>query len=1258
MKSKSISTALVRKEKLIKSPNLFPVVGIGASAGGLDAFKKCIKMITVDSGIAYVLVQHLDPKHDSLLPEILQKVSKIPVLQISDDVKVLPNHIYVIPSNKMIVANDGILNLAPRPEKGNLKRNHLIDIFFTSLSEVHQSHSIGVVLSGNGTDGTLGLKAIKDQGGLTFVQSIETAAYTGMPNSAIQSGVINFVLAPEKIASKLLELTRITNIEEEQISPHSDDDIFKQIISVLRIRKGTDFTYYKQTTIHRRILRRMAINRFQEPSMYLQFLRINKQEQDVLYQDLLIPVTSFFRDTESFELVCSKIAPAILKSKQSGDVIRIWSVGCSTGEEAYSLAICFQEILDSKEAKDLELKIQIFASDLSEPAISKARSGIYSKIETQGVSTKRLQQFFTKTSGAYQVNRKIRDMCVFACHNFLKDPPFGKLDLVICRNVLIYMEPYLQNKALNTFHYSLLSNGFLWLGKSETTNGVPNLFTTVVKNEKIFHRKDVASKFLHTASKRTELNLNQPDSNSKLESIYTDFQKATDELLLSQYTPPSVVVNDAMDIVQFRGNTSDFLVQGSGKPSHNIFSMAKNGLAFELRNLIHKVKKAKSSLKKENIQVDIKGKVQNISIEVNPLLKVLEPHYLILFKYGSIIDLNELVEVDGLNASKKHINPKDIRIIQLEQELTQTREDMHIIAEDQSAANEELQSANEELLSGSEELQSLNEELETSKEELLSTNEELTIINQEISGLNEQISISRNYSESIVANIREPLLILHKNLHVKSANEAFYKMFNVSEKNTENILIYELGDNQWDIPKLRDLLEKIIPNKSIISNFEVTHNFPIIGKRVMLLNAREVQSITVAERLIILSIEDITERKKADNLIKKSEEHFRQLAELMPNKIWTSDKNGKSDYFNKIWYDYSGLTFKDLKGFGLYKIIHPDDRELTRKSWEKSIRNGSVYEVENRLLRKDGQYLWHLSRAIPLRNEDGIIKSWIGSKTEIQYQKNQEEQLEIAISNSSKEVKLANDGLKNKNEELERMNKELESFAFVSSHDLQEPLRKIRVFSDMILEKELSNLSEDGKSYFQMMNNSAERMQALIHDLLTFSRVNVGERKFEKIRFDKIVNEVKADFKETLLEQNAVFTIKGSSKISTITFQFRQIISNLISNSLKFSKKSEPIIMTAICSSAQIGAKLSDKLNPTLKYNHISFADNGIGFDNALNEKIFEVFQRLHSKDDYPGTGMGLSIVKKIIDNHHGIITATGESNSGATFDIYLPNIQ
>ncbi len=1372
----------------------------------MDAFKKLLRAIPEESGMAYVLVQHLDPNHESMLPEILQKVTRIPVLEIADDIEVKPDHIYVIPSNKIMLASDGILKLAPRPEKSRTERHLPIDVFFSSLAEVHQSHAIGVVLSGSASDGTMGLRAIKEHGGLTFAQDEDSAAYDGMPQSAIQAGVVDFILPPDQIPAKLLEVARNAKVATtgEQNALLDDEESYRQINSVLRTRKGTDFTYYKQTTIRRRILRRMTINKYKEPADYLGYLKENKQEQDLLYQDLLIQVTDFFRDPKTFENLSATIFPLILKNKVPGEALRVWVAGCSTGEEAYSFAISIKEFFATNSSKDKVEQVQIFATDLSETAIEKARLGVYSKIELESLSPKRLGEFFTKINGSYQVNRQIRDMCVFANHNFVVDPPFGKMDLISCRNVLIYMETYLQKKALTTFHYALNPQGFLLLGKSETTGCVPELFAAGPKNEKLFTRKDVPGRFTQVGNPLGKNYSRQTTVKPPSESIRSDYQKIADEIILSQFTPAGVIVNEAMDIVQFRGKTSLYLEQTSGKPSHNLLVLAKNGLAFELRSILHKARKEKVPIKKENIPIEVQGGLLTISIEAIPLPNAIEPYYLILFHHDNPGTILVTQTGDEETHPKSKRDNKDLRIWQLEQELAQTREDMRSITEDQEAVNEELQSGNEELLSGSEELQSLNEELETSKEELQSTNEELTVVNHEMLDLNDQIARARNYAESIVANIREPLLVLDKHLRVKTANRAFYTLFRTNELEIEGVHLYDLGTQEWNSPELRTLLEKILPGKTFFNDFAITIASESVGQLTLLLNAREVVSSSVSEKLILLSIEDITEKAKLDQKEKELQIRFQDLLMEAPVAIMVLNgpdyvveianstylqivEKGK-EFIGKPIFDSlpelrsqgikelydtvmrSGMPYygqerevhmnrtnKSVKGFynfvyqpsldhegrvtGIVVVVNEvTEKVLAAKRMEVQelmVRDllltapafictlsgpDHVYELINEryqaLFGKREIQGKPILEALPELEGQGIdlmldkvyhtgepyvgidipvtLAREEGLELEIRYfnfsfqpmydeyksiysilvfgyevteqilardknaitQQLYRETLESEVKERTAELNLSNDKLLDNNEELKRMNKELEAFTYVSSHDLQEPLRKIQTFGGLLLEKEKDALSESGKTYVHFMQDAARRMQTLIDDLLSFSRSTTSERKFEVVDLKVIVDKVKLDLREIIEEKHAILETTESCQVPIIVFQFNQLMNNLIGNALKFSS---PLRAPHI----QIKFEMVEdkdvdtvRLVPDKTYCHISVRDNGIGFEPRFSEKIFEVFQKLHGRGEYPGTGIGLAIVKKIANNHNGYVIATSEPNEGTTFDIYIPLIQ
>ncbi len=992
-----------KKNKSKSEPSVtvqnFPIVGIGASAGGLDAFKRLLAAIPEISGMAYVLVQHLDPSHESILPEILQRITKIPVHEITEDIHFEPDHIYIIPSNKILTSTDGVLQLTPRIT--NIV-NLSIDILFTTLAHVHKEFAVGVVLSGTGSDGTQGLKAIKEHGGISFAQDLESAAYDSMPQSAVNEGVVDFILAPEKIPEQLLQITSAykTNHffkEEEEELPKDDEYIFKQILLLLRQRNGVDFSYYKQPTIHRRIARRIAIVKRKNLVDYLKFLRTDKAEQNVLFQDLLIPVTSFFRDPKIFQALTETVFPTIFKNKaadlayrQAGEPIRIWIAGCSTGEEAFSIAICLYEFLgDNPDSYRDQSKIQIFASDISEKAIKKARAAIYSKADVDIFSEIQLKNYFIKKSSGYEVNKLIRDMCVFAPHNFLKDPPFAKMDLITCRNVLIYMDTFLQKKAFTTFHYALKEKGFLVLGKSETTGVSSDLFTQVSKHDRIFSRKHIPGRFMHVATESREEALTTKDKTvTKHEAVYTDFRKSAEAIMISK-SPASVVVNEQMDIVYIHGDTTPFLQAPQGKPTHNLIKMAREGLAFELRNAIHKAKKEQTAVTKEYIPITpppTKGGISNpaqlVAIEVIPITDTTEPHYLIRFTQAPPPSTRRKGdEKNLLSVSRK------ASIQQLEKELLQTREDMRSITEDMEAANEELQSANEELQSSNEEMQSLNEELETSKEELQSTNEELIIVNQELLDKQEQLNAARYYSDSIVTTIREPLIILDKSLRIKTANASFYKKFNIEEHDTEGKLFYEIQNHQWDDQIMRSVLEKILPQHERLTDFEIILKSPSLGERTLLLNALQIVNEKNSEQLILLAIEDVTEQEADLKKIEASEMRFRTLSENIPHMIWEATPDGSKNYFNKYFLDYTGYTFEELEGEGWQRIIFPADLERELKQWHHTIRTGEDLTIEKRVRHHSGEYRWHLTRGIAQKNNEGNIIGWIGTSTEIDDQK-------------------------------------------------------------------------------------------------------------------------------------------------------------------------------------------------------------------------------------------------------------------------------
>jgi two-component system CheB/CheR fusion protein len=1136
----------------------FPVVAIGASAGGLEAMMELLKYLPSDTGMAFIYVQHLSPDHKSMLTEILSKKTKMKVQEIDDMDKIEPDNLFVIPYNKGIEVTDGHIKLIPRSESST---SISIDTLFSSLAHSQKERVIGIVLSGSASDGTLGVKEIKHNGGLTFAQD-DTAKFTSMPHSAIAAGVVDFILSPKQIALELARLSKHPfvkpnekNKNSENLIDNSDPDL-KIIINQLLKTTGVDFSVYKMNTIKRRIIRRMLLYKITTLKQYAKLLTQKNEETDILYQDLLINVTSFFRDTDTHKYLKEDLFPKLLKKKKKGDSLRIWVPACATGEEAYSIAMMLLEIQGSQPNNT---SVQIFATDLSGIAINKARIGVYTKQELEAVSPKRIQRFFTKADGGFRVNKAVRDICVFAQHNILSDPPFSRLDFISCCNLFIYLDTAAQKKVINTFHYALNSDGFLMLGNSENISQSAHLFVSANKKYKIFSRKiisglqrlpELSPRFgQQIVSEKSNLMASRNIKNSPVNQLGLD--NAIDAVLVSEFMPASVVINHQLEIVQFRGKTDLFLTLPKGKATFNILKLARPEIAFELRSSISKVIKTKHRIRKSGIELKIDLAVKLISFEIVPLtIECNEPLLLILF---TEMEQPELYS-QGVSSEDVNSTAKERRIKRLEQELAEAHADALAMAQEHEAFTEEFQSAIEEVVSSNEELQTVNEELETSKEEIESANEELTTTNQELQTRNDLLTESYEFSDAIVSTMHEPMLVLGKDLRVKSANKAFYKKFGVAEEQTEGMLLYDLGNKQWNIPALRELLEDIIPKNSHFYNYEVKHTFLNLGEKIMSLNASRIIQKAHREQLILLVIADITE--------------VRHL-----------------------------ILEKELK--------------------------------EKALLKK-----------------------------EIRERRTEKLRLEKAVDERTRELKEANQSLENKNRELLNMNKELEAFTYVSSHDMQEPLRKLQTFAGIILEKESQNLSDAGKDYFRFMQQSAERMQQLIQDLLTFSRVSAAERKFETIDLNTIIAEVKRDFKEEIAEKQAVIEMKDSCKVHIIPFQFRQLMHNLIGNALKFSNPKTPPIIKIISRNFKNENLEIEGLLPQKEYCHISIIDNGIGFENEYSTKIFEVFQKLHSKDEYKGSGIGLAIVKKIVDNHKGLITATGELNKGATFNIYIPNSQ
>ncbi|MDO9550089.1 MAG: chemotaxis protein CheB [Methanoregula sp.] len=957
-------------------PVNFPIIGIGASAGGLEAFELFFKTMPAKSGMAFVLVPHLDPGHASMLSEILQRNTTMPVHEAEDQITIEANHVYIIPPGKEMAIFHGTINLSVPEQARGLRLP--IDAFFRSLAEDQGERAICVILSGSGSDGTLGLRAIHGVGGVSFVQEPTSAKYDGMPSSAVQSGLATYVLPVDKIPEQLV--TYVRTIADTGVPPlpraPAALSAMRRIMMLLRSKTGNDFSQYKQSTINRRIERRMVVHNLKNLDAYARYLTENSVEVHTLFKELLINVTSFFRDKEAFEALNTEALPRLFENKEENSVFRIWVPGCASGEEAYSLAMLFCEYM---ELIKREFRIQIYATDIDDDAIATARAGTYPENIAIDVSPERLRRFFVKEETGYRIKKEIREQVVFAVQNVIKDPPFTKMDLISCRNLLIYLDVDLQNRVIPAFHYALRPDGVLFLSPSEGIGNFTDLFGPLDKKWKIYSTKPS----LNSARALVAQRFAWIGENTDMKPVVvgarkdtTNFAEFTRRVLIQSFAPPSVITDENGNIIYVHGDTGKYLQPAQGQVSINIIDMAREGLPLELRSAIQNAIAKKKPVMAKALPVRTNGGIHGVDLTVRPLADPEATRELLLISFqDTVLPLPEKTSRRKCMTAKGELK----RVEELEQELAYTKENLQATIEEMQAANEELKSTNEELQSTNEELQSTNEELETSQEELQSVNEEIVTVNAELQAKIEQLTdiqndmknllenvnmgtifldthlsirrftrdatrvfrlappdtgrpladirslipdvdlipdaqkvldsliplekpvrttnnewflvrimpyrtlenviagvvltfaditaikaveekarAARDYAQNIIDTIREPLVVLNGRFEVVSASRAFYESFKVTPEETRGRVLYTLGDRQWDIPRLHELLETVLPKDTAFENFIIEHDFPTLGHRVMRLNARRVSGDVDATQFILLAIEDVS----------------------------------------------------------------------------------------------------------------------------------------------------------------------------------------------------------------------------------------------------------------------------------------------------------------------------------------------------------------------------------------------------------------
>ena len=958
----------------------FPIVAIGASAGGLEAYEAFFRSCPADTGMAFVLVPHLDPDHHSLLTEILQRCTKMPVAQALDQIQVEPNHVYIIQPNREMGILNGVLQLS-MPDRARGQRLP-INGFLSSLADDRAERAIGIILSGTASDGTKGLGAILGAGGVCMVQEPASAKYDGMPQSAIDAGFATHILPVEAMPAMLIELAGQFGYRQKipPIQSASNKNGVNQALRQVRSSTGHDFSLYKKSTIGRRIERRMGIHGIQDIAVYVRFLKQNPAEIQALFKELLINVTSFFRDPDAFIILKQDILPALLANKPVDYEFRVWVAGCASGEEAYSIAMVLQEL---KEETHQSYRVQIYATDLAEDAIKAARGGIYPESIALDISPERLRRFFTKEDNNYKINKQIREMVVFAVQSVIKDPPFTKLDLLSCRNLLIYLEAEQQNRLIPVFHYSLKPGGVLFLSNSESISNHAELFKPLNRKWKLYQTNSTSTKPSIILPRSSSMTVpvpavSTPTTPSK--SAALNVAALSNRILLQSYAPASVTTDIQGNILYVHGDITRFLHQPAGAVTTNIIDMVHEGLKLDLRTALQAAVAGTPTLDRE---VSLTTEVGSVTVifsirmlpSANPEAKADDRLLLVSFQDEITVTKRSLRK----SGRGKSATDEALHTEKLERELAYARENLQATIEEQQATNEELKSTNEELQSTNEELQSTNEELETSREELQSMNEETLTVNSELNNKIEQLSgsqndlknlmdnvntgvvfldyhlnirsytreavkayrliatdvgrplsditsnllgediasdlhavletliprereiqamdnnwfhvrmqpyrtldnvidgvvltftdvtenrrtaqgkfdisqLARELAEGIINTVKEPLIVLDSGLQVVSANLSFYQFFQALAEQTKGRKIYELGDGQWNIPALRQLLEEVLPEHQVMEGFVVEHEFPKLGLRRMVLNARRIKTSLGDTELILLAM--------------------------------------------------------------------------------------------------------------------------------------------------------------------------------------------------------------------------------------------------------------------------------------------------------------------------------------------------------------------------------------------------------------------
>lgn len=1197
------------------------IVGIGASAGGLEAINELFDNIPAGTGFSFVVVQHLSPDHKSMMAELLSKHTEMPVFEAEEGMSLKPDAVYLLPIKKTMQLEGGMLHLQEYVR--DTHPNSAIDIFFESLAQDKGDKAVAIILSGTGSDGTKGVQAIKNHGGIVIIQDPLSAQFDGMPNSAVASGYVDLILSPDMMADELLEFVKEAPLLRSfNALNNEEENLLLNILELLYKTTGHDFSNYKRPTINRRLAKRMSEKGIRSIADYYNHLNNHPEEVKNLCKEFLLHVTRFFRDEEAFDLLKDKVIEVILSKKEKNETVKIWSVACSTGEEAYSLAILVDECAASI-GKPLEIKI--FATDISQDVIETASRGLYSEESLKSVSAERLSKYFVREGIGYRVTADLRKMIVFARHDIAKDPAFGKIDLLACRNMLIYVNVILQKTILQKFHFALNEDSYLFLGPSENIGVLKDVMEEVDRKWKIYKciskvRIGEAESFSNPFEKFNHAPLTSVKSKNALHHLTEVFK----ETLLEEYDYAGIFIDREFEVKQAIGHFKKFLDFPEGQFNFNLLKLVPTDLSIVLSTGIRKAIKENERVVQRHVKLQSPTGLRFITVIIKPYLG--QKAYMQPFIF---IVLKEEEQVKAATPSSYYTREEYTtdKIQELEQELLDTKENLQALIEEVESSNEELQSSNEEIISSNEELQSTNEELQSLNEELHTVNAEHQLKIKELIELNDDLN--NHFRNTDIGQI-----FIDRKLHIRKFNTVATKQVNLKPSDIGRS-IADISTNIINLNFINEIKQAMLNGKQVEKEISIQDEKVYLLRIVPYLRQNDVSDG------VVVSFVDVTEIKRLNTIL---EAVFNSSTSGIAALSAMRNAEGFITDFRFITANKASRDLLHLDGEGLvdktYKELYSYVDSQVFDTYVHIVETGktATFEFYNEERQK-----WF--EVIGVKMMDGLVITF----NDITLRKTATERIEQGFE----ALKATTSELEHTNQKLEQSNFDLMQFASVASHDLKEPLRKVQAFGNLLKDRVKTKLDEVEMNYLNKVVSSTHRMHLLIDDILTLSRLSKNNTPYEEVNLNKVVEQIIDDLEISIKEKGAEIKVETLPKMNGIPGQMHQAFQNLISNAVKFNQQ-KPLIEIG---TMEIPPGLENELGVKAEtYNAVFIKDNGIGFDPQYSEKIFGVFQRLE-KASYQGTGIGLAIVKKIVENHKGFIKAESEEGKGSRFIVLLPKM-